>query len=80
MLKPSESIESYSLRGEITQGGENMNMEYTIKIKNIEDTQEKLDKIKQLVDEINQNPIKVEIVENELKNIANIAKSVNEKN
>lgn len=57
-----------------------MNMEYTVKIKNLEEIQEKLEKIKELTDEINKNPIKVEIVENELKNIANIAKSVNKKN
>jgi len=57
-----------------------MEMEYTIKIKNLEETQEKIEKIKQLIDEINQNPIKIEIVPNELKNIASIAKSVNEKN
>lgn len=53
-----------------------MEMEYTIKIKNIEETQEKIKKINQLVDEINKNSIKVEIVQNELKNMSNVTESL----
>ena len=54
-------------------------MSYKIKIKNLEEVQEKINKIKELAKDIVDTPIKIDLEpENELEMLAQIAKEVKE--
>ena len=56
-----------------------MEMSYKIKIKNLEEVQEKINKIKELAKDIVDTPIKIDLEpENELEMLAQIAKEVKE--
>lgn len=56
-----------------------MEMSYKIKIKNLEEVQEKINKIKELANDIVDTPIKIDLEpENELEMLAQIAKEVKE--